>query len=202
MYCSACKFTTFDHPSACPKCGVDWLSVKEKLNLGWITTNGYDWLAEGGTFHAAEPAETDGVAMDTIDPSFMEDQVTVDSPGSGLQELSFDDFEEVSIGETDNELFALKHTGRKESSPAPLIDAGGLGMPEIEMKESDLGNTLLSQEIDDLAGMDLNLDELTEATPVAKRTTVHQMETGDLSLDDLDLELEDLVKEAGRNKTT
>jgi hypothetical protein len=202
MYCSACKFTTFDHPSACPKCGVDWLSAKEKLNLGWITTQGYDWLAEGGTFHAAEPLETDGVAMDTIDPSFMEDQVTVDAPGSGLQELSFDDFEEVSIGESDNELFALKKTGFKESSPAPVIDHGDQGMPEIEMQETDLGGTLLSQEIDDLAGMDLNLDELTETTPGAGGMSGHQMETGDLSLDDLDLELEDLVKEAGRSKTS
>jgi hypothetical protein len=198
MYCSACKFTTFDHPSACPKCGVNWLPAKEKLNLGWITTRGYDWLVEGGAFHAAEPMTEGGEAMETIDTTFMDDQIMGDSPGSGLQELSFDDFEEVSIGEADNEPFALKLTGRKESSPAPLIGEGGKGMPEIEMKDSDLGSTLLSQEIDDIAGMDLNLDEMTES---AERKSGHRMETGDLSLDDLDLELEDLVKEAGRNKT-
>jgi hypothetical protein len=36
MYCKSCKFTSFDHLQACPRCGQDWSDVQKALNLDWL----------------------------------------------------------------------------------------------------------------------------------------------------------------------
>lgn len=44
MYCKKCKYHSFDHVSACPKCGTDWEETRKALYLNWITSSGYNWL--------------------------------------------------------------------------------------------------------------------------------------------------------------
>jgi hypothetical protein len=44
MYCKKCKFHSFDHVSACPKCGADWEDVRKALYLNWIASNEANWL--------------------------------------------------------------------------------------------------------------------------------------------------------------
>ncbi len=47
MYCSKCSYTSFDHLSNCPKCGLDWTEEKKKLNLDWLQSGGQPWLVNG-----------------------------------------------------------------------------------------------------------------------------------------------------------
>jgi len=44
MYCKKCKFHSFDHVSACPKCGADWEESRKALYLNWILASGTNWL--------------------------------------------------------------------------------------------------------------------------------------------------------------
>jgi hypothetical protein len=53
MYCKKCKFHSFDHVSACPKCGADWEEARKALYLNWISATGINWLAQDAV---AQPA--------------------------------------------------------------------------------------------------------------------------------------------------
>ena len=53
MYCKICNYTSFDHLPTCPKCGYEWDSDREKLNLKWIKHNKIAWL----TWEEAVPSE-------------------------------------------------------------------------------------------------------------------------------------------------
>ena len=45
MYCKKCRFHSFDHVAACPKCGADWEETRKALYLSWITASGVNWVA-------------------------------------------------------------------------------------------------------------------------------------------------------------
>lgn len=45
MYCKKCRFHSFDHVGACPKCGADWEETRKSLYLNWITASGVNWVA-------------------------------------------------------------------------------------------------------------------------------------------------------------
>lgn len=36
MYCTHCKYTSFDYLPSCPRCGRDWTGAKKALNLDWV----------------------------------------------------------------------------------------------------------------------------------------------------------------------
>jgi hypothetical protein len=63
MYCSKCKFTSFDHVPACPKCGYDWQQARTALNLGWLHSTGYEW------FTASEEAEIEPAVPPNVPPN-------------------------------------------------------------------------------------------------------------------------------------
>jgi hypothetical protein len=204
MYCAKCKFTSFDYPATCPKCGIEWNALKEKLNLAWISAPGYDWLADDQSNGSRTPTTASTVSETTESPFAFEDMGKSEPQAASLQELSFDEFEEVNIGVADNDPFALKRApAAQQNSDLEdfLTDPADKGMPEVSLSDDELGNTLLNQEIDNIAGMELDLDELTDASlqkPESKSNIPDN--NGDLSLDDLDLELEDLVQEASRKR--
>jgi len=56
MYCKKCKFHSFDHVSACPKCGADWEESRKALYLNWILASGTNWL----THDAVAPQSASG----------------------------------------------------------------------------------------------------------------------------------------------
>lgn len=88
MYCKKCRFHSFDHVSACPKCGADWEETRKALYLNWITASGVNWVAaakaaqetaSAGAAKAAPAAagrpadELPGMAMPTPTPAKSED---------------------------------------------------------------------------------------------------------------------------------
>lgn len=44
MYCTKCRYTSFDHLPVCPKCGFDWQDAREALQLSWLQSVGHDWF--------------------------------------------------------------------------------------------------------------------------------------------------------------
>ncbi|MFO7718302.1 MAG: hypothetical protein ACQESV_10125 [Thermodesulfobacteriota bacterium] len=48
MFCSKCKFTSFDHADACPRCGADWSATKKQLDLHWLRPNPAAWFPPTG----------------------------------------------------------------------------------------------------------------------------------------------------------
>lgn len=55
MYCKKCKFHSFDHVSACPKCGADWEESRKALYLNWISASGVNWLKQEAAAQQPEP---------------------------------------------------------------------------------------------------------------------------------------------------
>ncbi|WP_028578305.1 hypothetical protein [Desulfomicrobium escambiense] len=65
MYCKKCKFHSFDHVAACPKCGADWEETRKALYLNWITASGVSWVAPVAAQAApAASAVSPAMAMD------------------------------------------------------------------------------------------------------------------------------------------
>ncbi len=60
MYCTKCKFNSFDHLPKCPKCGFDWKEDRDALQLSWLQSAGYDWF---------QHAPSQPSSVDRIDPA-------------------------------------------------------------------------------------------------------------------------------------
>ena len=39
MFCTHCKYTSFDYLPSCPRCGRDWTQEKKALNLDWLVAS-------------------------------------------------------------------------------------------------------------------------------------------------------------------
>lgn len=231
MYCSKCKFTSFDHVPVCPKCGLDWKDSRDKLNVTWLTGVGFNWFSgkpstgpdEEEIFTGSAQAGSDGKKTSSED-TFAFDQPTggsamnqTQSTGAGqtatLGELSFEEFEEVNIGEADHrsspqvetltefEEDSLELTPEPASMPSAdesMLEVEEFSssapaaqpMQELESLDQDLGSVLneeaKTEGDEDLEPFDdLNLD----TAPEAGKTDL-----SDISLDELDLELEEEAK--------
>lgn len=57
MYCKKCRFHSFDHVGACPKCGAGWEETRKSLYLNWITATGVNWV--GASKEVKEPPRTE-----------------------------------------------------------------------------------------------------------------------------------------------
>ena len=84
MYCKKCKFHSFDHVSACPKCGADWEESRKALYLNWITATGVNWLAQDAAAQPAAAASSkpvDTMQAHSLSPTdFSEDYLAAPAP--------------------------------------------------------------------------------------------------------------------------
>ena len=46
---------SFDHVSACPKCGADWEESRKALYLNWVSASGVNWLKQETAAQQPEP---------------------------------------------------------------------------------------------------------------------------------------------------
>ncbi|WP_150112170.1 hypothetical protein [Desulfonatronovibrio hydrogenovorans] len=44
MFCQKCRYVSFDHLGACPKCGHNWAEQKKKLGIDWLRPGEKSWL--------------------------------------------------------------------------------------------------------------------------------------------------------------
>lgn len=54
MYCQQCRYVSFDHLDACPKCGQNWAEEKKKLGIEWLSPAEKAWLDPGWMKSAGE----------------------------------------------------------------------------------------------------------------------------------------------------
>ena len=74
MYCKKCRFHSFDHVAACPKCGADWEETRKALYLSWITSSGVNWVAQVAA--KAAPAASPVSPESVMDVSGAEDELS------------------------------------------------------------------------------------------------------------------------------
>ena len=66
MYCKKCRFHSFDHVSACPKCGANWDETRKALYLNWITGSGVNWLAPIAAKAVQTPAQAAALTVPPV----------------------------------------------------------------------------------------------------------------------------------------
>ncbi len=108
MYCKSCKYTSFDHLQACPRCGQDWSEVQKALNLDWLVEPASQSKGQDGPYLNPEEfdfqdqqdtAVADETEQDHSELEFasLDEDGQLQSDGSGLIDF---DLEEESDGST------------------------------------------------------------------------------------------------------
>ena len=163
MYCKKCKYISFDHLAACPKCGQDWIEEKKMLGLDGIKTGEKSWLDPS----LMAPAE---VEEEYEQASFAADDI----------EFKTDEYEEASDadmfyhGDLDSEP-EVEVVPQSKSEPDPDMDPGfeklehalhendtepDFEEPEFEIAESDFDK--VDQDIKKSEAADEHAEESTE----------------------------------------
>lgn len=131
MYCTKCKYTSFDSLEACPKCNTSWEEDRKFFNLTWIERD-----KDGWTVRSAEVAEkspdAESAAIDT-DEAFMQ-EVDLDESGLFMDESGSTDGHST---EDEEDLFAVQDEGDSldsgaDAAPAPEQNFQGEGLFEEE----------------------------------------------------------------------
>ena len=131
MYCKKCKFHSFDHVSACPKCGTDWEESRKALYLNWISATGVNWLAQEAVAQPAAPSKPGGDAMQpnpSIQNDFSDDYLAAPAPPvaasvvtTGIDVSNFPELD-FTMAEAVPEPPAKKPAAPVKSEPAPKLE--------------------------------------------------------------------------------
>ena len=126
MYCKKCKFHSFDHVSACPKCGADWEESRKALYLNWISASGVNWLQQDSA--APKPAtesaqtmqktETHAQSADTSDSSA--DYLSAPPAPAATAATKNTDIDVSNFPDLD---FTMTEAPVREAAPAPKPQA-------------------------------------------------------------------------------
>ena len=115
MYCKKCKFHSFDHVAACPKCGADWEETRKALYLSWITSSGVNWVAPISA--QAAPAASAATPAMVMDVSGDEDELSrLIAPAPKPQSPKDADIDVSLFPELD---FSTEEVTAKPSPPTP-----------------------------------------------------------------------------------
>lgn len=126
MYCKKCKFHSFDHVSACPKCGADWEESRKALYLNWISASGVSWLQQGTA--APKPATESSQAMRKAEVHAHSGGAS----GSSADYLSAPSAPDATVSTKNAEIdvsnfpdldFTMTEVPTREAAPAPKASA-------------------------------------------------------------------------------
>ena len=126
MYCTKCKYTSFDSLESCPKCNTSWEEDRKFFNLTWIEQNKEGWTVRFSEV-AAQPQGAEAADI-KADEAFMqevdldESGLFMDEPGSGDQ----------STGDTEDPFAA------QDEEDSPDMKAGAAPGPEKDFQEEGL----------------------------------------------------------------
>jgi len=154
MYCKKCKFHSFDHVSACPKCGADWEETRKALYLNWITANGINWVAPAPSAPAAAAKPgAQGVADDDIS--------AIMPPTPEASATQSDDIDAGLFPELD---FSMPEAAAEEQIKAPVPQAA----PKPPKKaQSDEELFLDAMPVEDMVELDFSASFDAPAEPPA-----------------------------------
>ncbi|MGM0611638.1 MAG: hypothetical protein ACQES5_11220 [Thermodesulfobacteriota bacterium] len=173
MYCSKCKYTSFDHLDKCPKCGQNWSETKKALNLEWLGYNEKPWIDEARADFGFEKNDEPQLISGYDESEDME--FTFDE-NSGQNEDNEVEIEELAETSTDDGIidyfqedteesgepvleFELEEnkSGPREKEPENLEDE--IDISQLEWEEDELGATApeAPEKQSELSGQDDNL---------------------------------------------
>jgi len=191
MYCSKCKYTTFDHFDNCPKCGRNWQEEKSGLGLGWLN---FAYTPLGGISEEKSEsvlASEEGFAFENNQTEPSSEEFTFKSPSASLletEEPSGDIEAEISFDSENLESTATENL----EEITPEIEAASTPEPEIEpVLEANLDEPVLEQvqESDNLLGEETSSSEDISLAPETKEESLDEELDSLLDLDDTELDL-------------
>jgi hypothetical protein len=100
MYCPQCRFTSFDHLSACPNCGSDWQKIKSDLNLDWLHSTGWEWFPKVQNPESGDSGSSAYPTHDSVVPSSSPLDGEYPLPDSSVQEAGTCFPEDRSFGKS------------------------------------------------------------------------------------------------------
>jgi hypothetical protein len=158
MYCKKCKFHSFDHVSACPKCGTDWEESRKALYLNWISATGVNWLAQdvaqAVAASAAKPGGDDMQARSGSQDNFSEDYLAAPAPPVA-----------VAAANTDIDVSSFPELDFSMPETAPKPPASKKAAPTAPAPEQEL--FLDTIPADDVVELDFSAPLETAPTPQA-----------------------------------
>lgn len=190
MYCSKCKYTSFDNLGKCPKCGDDWSELKKKINLEWVGHNDTPWLEIGEEEFASARDSNANLISGFDDDEDIDFSFDENGAGDDLEEMISDADSESKVKPPSEENI-IDYFGEEESSSEePVLE---FGLEEFENREStketrdedeqEIDISQLEWEEDELDTR--NLDSSPQASPPEKAEPEEEEEA---DLGDLDLE--------------
>jgi len=221
MYCAKCKYTSFDHVSACPKCGRDWEEERKTLNLDWLVPS--SWKPEkassqtasagasSGTEFAFSAAAHDEAAQDQQKPmqtsAFLDladsgdtAELVYDLSSSDDQAEASDQTAETAAGEheattADDEIVLDFDTDELAAEPEPAAALEEPAEPDLEPAFEEARGEDASDELQ--LEVEAPEREQDASQAVSDDSPAAQSEEEELSdiLEDEELELDDILLE-------
>lgn len=145
MFCSKCKFTSFDHLLRCPKCGFEWKKIREDLQLSWLQTPGYNWFQHAEKLYQfdMQPATaTDQSPDHSLDRQVRSAGIVLPETHQALL-IEEVDLADLSSDPTDK----LPQTDAKIAQASPADDHGEFFTPTLDMPKAPL--TMEHNEVQD-----------------------------------------------------
>jgi hypothetical protein len=115
MYCKKCRFHSFDHVDACPKCGAGWEETRKSLYLNWITASGVNWVASLKEVKEPPRAETAKAASAPEDELSDLIAATPAAPAPKTEDIDVSIFPELD--------FSMEDAKPQTPTPAPKTAA-------------------------------------------------------------------------------
>jgi len=200
MFCPKCRYTSFDHLPACPKCAYEWSEQKKTFNMEWMVPTATEGMniftpasPEGqaqpeeavpstGTSSQSETVAEEEIDLEEADLESVGDEASLSGTGSGAgqeksagQEASHEVDEEISFEGLQDFFTDLTEEGGEELTK----DSEAASGPEGGDTDAPIQEPDLEIELEDQSAEEEQAPE--------EPTTVEQ--------DDLDLDISSILED-------
>jgi hypothetical protein len=182
MFCTKCKYNSFDHLTKCPKCGFDWKEAREALQLAWLQSEGYNWFQ-----HSPPKTAADTNIDFVLDTSLNAALGTTGAPPDGshgspllIEEVTLMDLAEEKPTKETEEPLAIRESPDK-FIPKELKESGPFRkQPNLESQMKRENPILVEEIVYDFSAFEVNAFE-TKASPPSDADSSKPAAAGDLS---------------------
>ncbi len=144
MYCSKCKYISYDHMDTCPKCGLDWTEERKKLGIEWLEPALDGWLESGLEKSAGKVVDPDNLSFHSLQESDHPDQELLSLKEQG--KAAGDDFSsspgldlscDIDPGFESEPDFQLQEKPAARKKPLHSGQDYEIDYPDLEIIDSD-----------------------------------------------------------------
>lgn len=124
MYCSKCKFTSYDHLKNCPKCNFEWEDARKFFNFSWLEPSDTAWSVKSSAEGSATADFDMDVDMSDADDTFMQEVDLDDNEVFTSPAGRDEDFAVVEESEDTSSVDDLFAVDEQDAATTPTADAG------------------------------------------------------------------------------